>query len=187
MKRNVSVSALIFTLAAALVAYVVGFSRTAATAPTSEIEEQAVSALKALTAKVPAAKELAKRAVAVLVFPGVYKAGLMVGAQKGEGVLLKNGRPDGHYRTTGASFGLQAGAQKYGYALMFMTKEALDYLEKSDGWEIGMGPSVVVVDEGMGKSLTSTTATKEVYAFIFNQEGLMAGLGLQGNKITKTD
>jgi lipid-binding SYLF domain-containing protein len=43
------------------------------------------------------------------------------------------------------------------------------------------------MDEGMAKSLTSTTAKDDVYAFIFSQSGLMAGLGLQGNKITKLD
>ena len=62
---------------------------------------------------------------------------------------------------------------------------ALDYLDKSNGWEIGVGPSIVVVDAGMGKSLTSTTITQDVYAFIFDQKGLMAGIGIQGSKITK--
>jgi lipid-binding SYLF domain-containing protein len=84
-----------------------------------------------------------------------------------------------------ASYGLQAGVQVFGYALFFMNDTALAYLGQSDGWEIGVGPSVVVVDKGMGKSLTSTTLTHDVYAFIFNQKRLMAGLGIQGSKITK--
>ena len=83
------------------------------------------------------------------------------------------------------SYGLQAGAQTFGYALFFMNAGALAYLDKSDGWEVGVGPSIVVVDEGMGKSMTSTTLTQDVYAFIFSQKGLMAGLGVQGSKITK--
>lgn len=156
-------------------------------ATVAELDSQAVSALEMLKAESPTARDLAPQAVAILVFPGVYKAGFMLGAQRGEGVLLVNGRPEGYYRTSGGSYGLQAGAQKYGYVLMFMSKAALDYLERSNGWEIGVGPSVVVVDEGMGKSLTTTTAKKDVYAFIFSQKGLMAGLGLQGNKITKID
>jgi hypothetical protein len=45
--------------------------------------------------------------------------------------------------------------------------------------------SIVVVDEGVGKSLTRTTITQDVYAFIFDQRGLMAGVGIQGSKITK--
>jgi lipid-binding SYLF domain-containing protein len=33
--------------------------------------------------------------------------------------------------------------------------------------------------------LTTTTLQSDVYAFIFGQQGLMAGLGLQGQKITR--
>ncbi len=71
------------------------------------------------------------------------------------------------------------------YALFLMNDQTLQYLDRSDGWEIGVGPSIVVLDKGKGKSVTSTTLTKDVYAFIFNQKGLMAGVGIQGSKITK--
>ena len=81
--------------------------------------------------------------------------------------------------------GLQAGIQKFGYALFFMTDSTLSYLNKSDGWELGVGPSIVVVDVGAAGSLTTTTAKSDVYAFFFSQKGLMAGIGLQGTKITK--
>jgi lipid-binding SYLF domain-containing protein len=66
-----------------------------------------------------------------------------------------------------------------------MDDASLRYLEKSEGWEIGTGPSVVVLDKGFGKNLSSTTLQKGIYAFIFDQKGLMAGIGLQGSKITK--
>ena len=81
----------------------------------------------------------------------------------------------GYYNTVAASYGLQAGVQVYGYALVFMNDAALAYLDKSEGFEVGVGPSIVVVDEGVGKSMTSTTITQDVYAFVFNQEGLMGG------------
>ena len=68
-----------------------------------------------------------------------------------------------------------------------MNNDALNYLNNSDGWDVGVGPSIVVVDKGMGKSITGTTLTHDVYAFIFNQKGLMGGLGIQGSKITKID
>jgi lipid-binding SYLF domain-containing protein len=67
----------------------------------------------------------------------------------------------------------------------FMTTDALKYLDSSRGFEIGVGPSVVVVDQGMAKKFGSTTLTQDVYAFIFNQQGLMAGLGVEGSKITR--
>jgi lipid-binding SYLF domain-containing protein len=66
-----------------------------------------------------------------------------------------------------------------------MDNASLNYLNSSAGWEIGVGPSIVVVDKGMARSLTSTTVQNGVYAFTFGQEGLMAGLGLQGSKITR--
>lgn len=91
----------------------------------------------------------------------------------------------GYYRSVSVSYGLQVGVQKFGYALFFMKDSALEYLDKSEGWEIGVGPSIVIVDKGKGKTLTTTTGKADIYAFIFDQKGLMAGLGLQGTKITK--
>jgi lipid-binding SYLF domain-containing protein len=151
----------------------------------AKLTSESQAALKKLSAGVPLAKELAKTAAAILVFPQVTKAGLGIGGQYGEGALLTNGKAAAYYKTTGASFGLQAGGQKYGYAMFFMNAKALEQLDKSNGFEVGVGPSVVVVDEGMGKSTTTKTLDKDVYAFIFGQKGLMAGLGVQGNKITK--
>ena len=142
-------------------------------------------ALNSLYAKVPAAKTIGGKASAVLVFPKVTKAGLGIGGQYGEGVLLKGGKPVAYYSTAGISTGLQAGAQTYGYAMFFMNDAAVGALNKAEGFEVGVGPSVVLVDEGMAKTTTTTTLDKDVYAFIFGQKGLMAGLGIQGNKITK--
>jgi lipid-binding SYLF domain-containing protein len=85
------------------------------------------------------------------------------------------------------SYGLQAGVQKFGYALFLMNDNALQYLNKSDGWELGVGPSIVIVDKGKAKSLTTMTLKDDVYAFIFDQKGLMAGLGIQGSKITRLE
>jgi lipid-binding SYLF domain-containing protein len=99
--------------------------------------------------------------------------------------MRKNGRTVAYYRSFAGSVGLQAGVQSFGYVLLFMDDESLEYLENSDGWEIGTGPSVVVLDKGFGKNLSSTTLRKGIYAFIFDQKGLMAGIGLQGSKITR--
>ncbi|MGE0715793.1 MAG: YSC84-related protein [Alphaproteobacteria bacterium] len=150
-----------------------------------KIDREVSSALSHLYARSPAAKDLRKNARGILVFPRIVKAGFMVGGQTGRGALRKRGKTAGYYRSVAVSYGLQAGAQRFGYALFFMTDDALRYLEQSQGWEIGSGPSVVIVDEGLAKSLTTTTARSDVYAFFFDQKGLMAGLGLQGSKITR--
>lgn len=153
-------------------------------ASAAEIDREADAALQKLYASVPSAKELSKVAKGILVFPDVIKAGLLIGGQYGAGALRKEGKTVGYYKTMAASYGLQAGAQSFGYALFFLTDAALEYLEKSAGWEIGVGPSIVVVDSGVATSTTTTTAQSDIYAFFFNQQGLMAGLGLQGSKIT---
>jgi lipid-binding SYLF domain-containing protein len=159
----------------------------AVAASAGELQREGQAALNSLYKQNSAARLLRDKARAVLVFPSMVKAGFMFGGQLGEGVLFKRGKVAGYYNSVAASYGLQAGAQKFGYALFFMNDDALSYLDKSSGWEVGVGPSLVVVDSGVAKTMTSTTLTQDVYAFIFNQKGLMGGLGIQGSKITKIE
>ena len=149
------------------------------------INHDVTAALNQLYASSPAAKKMASTAKGILVFPNIVKGGFIIGGQFGEGALRVGGKTKGYYRSVAASYGLQAGVQQFGYALFFLSDDDLKYLKNSGGWEIGVGPSVVVVDEGMASSFTTTTARSGVYAFFFNQKGLMAGLGIQGSKITE--
>jgi lipid-binding SYLF domain-containing protein len=151
----------------------------------SAIDRDARSALDKLYKHTPGAKALADKAVAVLVFPSIVKGGFIIAGQYGDGALRKNGKSVAYYRSLSASYGYQAGIQSFGYVLFFMDDASLQYLNNSDGWELGVGPSVVVLDEGFGKNLSTTTLQKGVYALIFGQTGLMAGMGIQGTKITK--
>jgi len=163
----------------------VGPTETAVAASASELTRDGKAALDRLLAQSDKARRYAGDARAILVFPRIVKAGLLVGGQSGEGVLLVNGQPAGYYRISAVSYGLQAGGQRFGYALFFMRDEALNYLQNSDGWAIGTGPSVVVFDEGAARGATTTTLRDDVVAIPFNQRGLMAGTGLEGSKITK--
>lgn len=156
-------------------------------APTSSLSAEASAALDKLCRENEAARALARDAKGVLVFPDMIKGGFLVGGFHGEGAMLRKGRVSGYYDSTGASYGLQAGVQRYGYALFFMRDEDIAYLDKSSGWEIGSGPSITVMDEGIAKNMTSTTLREGVYCFFFDQRGLMAGLSLQGSKITRLD
>ena len=169
---------------AALVMLGVGI-RPVHAASASKISTGANAALKKLYASNPSARILAEKAKAVLVFPSILKAGFIFGAQGGDGAMRKGGKTVGYYRTLAASYGFQAGIQEFGYALFFMNDSSLKYLSQSAGWEIGTGPSLVIVDEGFAKTMTSTTLTQDVYAYIFDQKGLMAGIGIQGSKITR--
>ncbi len=152
----------------------------------TQLVEEARISLNELYQTTPKARELRPHAKAVLVFPDILKAGLIVGGSGGDGVLFSpDGRVLGYYNAASASYGLQAGAQTYSQAIFFTTNEALKYLDNSNGWSIGTGPSVVVVDKGVGRDLSSTTLRSGVFAFIYGQEGLMGGIGLQGQKITR--
>lgn len=170
-------------LAAVIVGPGAPLPSTAASGPS--IARDARTALDKLYQTNPAARELGKRAKGILVFPHMLKAGFMFGGQIGEGAMLRNGQAVGYYNSVAASYGFQAGAQVFGYALFFMNDSALEYLDQSGGFELGSGPSLVVVDAGMAKAITTTTLTEDVYAFVFDQKGLMGGLGIQGSKITR--
>lgn len=159
----------------------------AVAATAAEIDRDVKISLEKLYSQSPAARTLGEKAKGIVIFPSIVKGGFIVGGQYGEGALLKAGKTVGYCNTIQASYGLQAGLQKYGYALFLMTDSAVKYLDKSGGWEIGVGPAITVVDKGAAMSATSTTLKSEIYAFFFDQKGLMAGLGLQGTKITKVE
>jgi lipid-binding SYLF domain-containing protein len=179
-----SISTVLILLRCAIVACALA-PGLAAAADRAALERDARAALQNLTATVPAAKSLSGTATAVLVFPKVTKAGLGVGGQYGDGVLFKGGKAAGYYNTSGASVGLQAGAQQFSYAMFMMNDKAVGALSANEGFEVGVGPTVVLIDEGKAKTMTTTTAKDDIYAFIFGQKGLMGGLGVQGNKITR--
>jgi lipid-binding SYLF domain-containing protein len=169
---------------------IVSFAFIAIASPSSaktaaEINQEVDEALNHLYATSPAARDLSTIAKAILVFPGIVKGGFIVGGQYGEGALVKGGKKSAYYNTVAASYGLQAGLQKFGYALFFTDEASLKYLESSDGWELGVGPTIVIVDEGLARNLSTSTAREGIYAFFFDQKGLMAGLGIQGTKITR--
>jgi lipid-binding SYLF domain-containing protein len=181
--------AIVFSVAVAVALLATGCATTTdevlSPASAARLDADATSALQDLLTKNPAAKTLRSKARAILIFPDILKGGFMFGAELGNGVLRQNGRTTGYYNTVAASYGLQVGLQRFGYALFFMNDAALERLNDTGGFEIGVGPSVVLVDEGMARTLTTTTLQHDVYAFVFDQTGLMAGAGLQGAKITR--
>jgi lipid-binding SYLF domain-containing protein len=154
-------------------------------ASASAIDRDAKASLANLYKNTPGAKALGDKAVAVLVFPSIVKGGFIIAGQFGDGALRKNGKSVAYYRSLAGSYGFQAGVQAFGYALFFMDNESLQYLDNTAGFELGTGPSLVVLDEGFGRNISTTTLQKGIYAFIFDQKGLMGGLGIQGTKITR--
>lgn len=162
-----------------------GFVTSAYAATAADLNTDASQALQNLYKSNANAKAVSEKAVAVLVFPNIVKAGLVFGGAYGEGVLQKSGKATSYYNTVTGSWGLQAGAQSYGYVVFLMNDKAVKYLEDTHGWEIGVGPTVVVVDEGVAKNFSTSTLKDDAYAFIFDQQGLMAGVSIEGSKITQ--
>jgi len=156
-------------------------------ASAASLTSESRAALRQLVAQNPAASKVSQNAMAVLVFPDVVKAGFIIGGQGGDGMLFVHGRAAGHYRTAAASYGLQVGVQKFGYALFFMNQKAVNWVNAAHGWSIGSAPSLVIVDKGAARTISSETLHSGIYAFTFDQRGLMAGLGIQGSKITRID
>ncbi len=157
----------------------------AGAATAEDLDRSSRQALQTLYKTSPLAEKLSHSARAVLVFPNVVKAGLVFGGSYGEGELLMGSKVDGYYNSVTGSWGLQAGAQSYGYVVFLMSKKAVEYVHETQGWEIGVGPTVVVVDEGVAKNLSTSTLKDDAYAFIFNQQGLMAGVSIEGTKISR--
>lgn len=150
----------------------------------AEIDAAVAEAAQSLRAA-PGTAPLFEAAHAILIFPRIVSAGFLVGGQFGEGALLRGGATEGHFRIVGGSFGFQIGVQRAGLAMFFMTGDALRALLAADGWEIGTGPSVTLLDAGAQVNITATTVREPVYAVTFNQGGLMASLAIQGTKITR--
>ena len=154
-------------------------------ASAADLNQDSDHALQMLYRTNRVAADIGKQAVAILIFPNIIKAGLIFGGAFGEGELKQGSKIDGYYNSVTGSWGLQAGAQSYGYAVFLMNQRAVDYIHKSNGWEIGVGPTVVVVDEGVAKNLSTSTLKDDAYAFIFDQQGLMAGISIEGTKISR--
>lgn len=157
----------------------------AVAATAEDLNKDAAQALQTLYKTNAVAEDLSKKAKAILVFPNIVKAGLVFGGSYGEGVLMKDSHFAGYYNSVSASWGWQAGAESYSYVVFLMSNKAVKYLDKSNGWEIGVGPTVVVVNEGVAKNLSSSTLKSDAYAFIFDQQGLMASLSIEGTKISR--
>ncbi|MBV8211484.1 MAG: hypothetical protein JO133_15620 [Burkholderiaceae bacterium] len=152
-----------------------------------EIDSHVRVALEDLYRLNPGAKKVADQAAGILVFPSVVKGGFIVGAEYGEGALQVGGKSVAYYNIISGSFGLQAGVQDEGIALMFMTADALKKFRDSKGWKAGVDGSVAIVTLGAGGQIGSETLQKPIIGFEFNNKGLMANLTLEGSKVSRIE
>jgi lipid-binding SYLF domain-containing protein len=167
-----------------MLAIVAGPSRSeAATGP--EIDANVNAALTSFESQIVGARELAAKAAGILVFPSVVKAGIGLGGEYGEGLLIIHGRPGGYYNLISGSFGFQLGVQTRTVIIMFMTERALASFEGTYGWKVGVDGSVAIVTIGAGGAIDTESLTSPVLGFILDPAGLMYNLTLEGSKISR--
>jgi lipid-binding SYLF domain-containing protein len=173
------------SLALASTSALLGIPLPSLAATAEDLHKDSHQALENLYTTQPFSSTISKKAKAILIFPKIIKAGLVFGGSYGEGVLMKNGKVADYFNSVSGSWGWQAGAESYAYVVFLMSDRAVRYLEKSKGWEFGIGPNIVVINEGAAKNLSTSTLKDDAYAFIFDQQGLMASLSIEGTKISR--
>lgn len=163
------------------------FATSVLAASADKINSESDKALQVFSEQIDGANVFLSQAAGYLVFPKVYKIGVGVGAETGEGVLRVGGSTVAYYRTTSGSIGLQLGAQAKSIVIAFMTRESLDKFRNSQGWKVGVDGSVALIDIGAGKTIDTDNVRDPVVGFIFGSKGLMYNLTLEGSKFTKLD
>ncbi len=152
-----------------------------------KIDREVVKAIEVFRDEVNGSEVFLAQAAGYLVFPRVYKAGFVFGAETGEGALIVAGKTIDYYRTSAGSFGLQAGAQARSVVIAFMTKESLTKFRNSTGWKVGVDGSIALVDVGIGKTIDTKNIKDPVIGFIYGSKGLMYNLTFEGSKFSKLD
>jgi len=174
-----------YTIVAIFTFAMLGIPPSVDAASKTEINAKVKASLSIFYDKVPAGNELAATAAGILVFPDVFKAGLIVGGEYGEGALLVHKKTVGYYSTASGSVGFQLGAQTKSQIILFMTRDALHSFQKSKGWKAGVDGSVALATLGAGGEIDSETTRKPIIGFIFSNKGLMYNLNFEGTKITR--
>jgi len=152
-----------------------------------EIDAKVDAALARLKAEVPGSASIVVDAKGILVFAGVIKAGFVIAGEGGEGALRIGGKTEGYYSIFSGSVGFQAGGQKRDIIMVFLDAGALKKFQASDGWKAGADGTITLIDTGASGSIDSATLKKPIVGFIVGQKGLMAGVSLDGSKITKLE
>ena len=175
---------LLFSLT--LMALSILIAPTHAVAKSSEqIDIEATAALETFKQDVKGGEAFLQPARGVLVFPTVFKAGVVIGGDYGEGALRIDGKTVDYYSSASASIGLQLGAQNRTVIVVFLEQAALDQFRTSTGWKAGVDGSVALVEWGAGASLDTVEFNEPIVGFVFGNEGLMFNLSLEGSKFTK--
>ena len=177
----------VFSLALLAMLAVTSVMQGALAASAGEIDTKVNGTLEVFKKQVPGGAEFLGEASGTLVFPTITKAGFVLGGEFGEGALRVGGKTVGYYNIASASFGFQIGAQQYSIVMVFRSDGALKDFRESKGWEAGVDGSVAVAEWGAGDDINTKTFKDPIVAFVFGNKGLMAGVSIEGSKITRIE
>jgi lipid-binding SYLF domain-containing protein len=170
---------------AALIVLASGAGNAAHAASKQVIDAAVADTLQRFKDAKPEHGELLKKAVGVLVFPRITKAGVGIGGEHGDGALLKGSQTVNYYSVTSVSVGATLGAGERSELILFMTREALSKFEASHGYNLGVDAQAAVVSKGVGGAYDSETLKKPILGFVFDEKGLIGDVSLNGSKINK--
>jgi lipid-binding SYLF domain-containing protein len=152
----------------------------------AEIDARVNAALARLKKEVPGSEEVLAKAHGVLILAEVVKAGFVVAGEGGDGELRIGGKTVGYYKLGSMSVGFQAGGAKRDIIMAFLDASELKKFQDNDkGWKVGADATVTVVNTGASGAIDSATLDKPIVSFIVGEKGLMAGISLDGTKISK--
>lgn len=151
----------------------------------AEIDAKADAAFGKFKDKIYGASDIIERSKGYLIIPKIYKGGIGLGAEYGEGALRINGKTVDYYNFIGGSVGFQLGFQVRTLYMFFMEQSALDSFRSGSGWQAGIDGSIALISVGADGSIDTRKTDEPIVAIISNQKGLMYNLTLEGAKFNK--
>jgi len=187
MPRFYNLNLRLFFTSVLLALLLTSFSTRAPAATAEEIDIEVEATLKLFKAKVPGAAQYLSVAKGVLVFPRVFRAGVGIGGEYGEGALLIDGKTVDYYSTASASIGFQLGAQTKSLILIFLNEEELEKFRNSEGWRADIDGSVTAAEWGKAENVDTINTRDPIISFVFSTKGLMANISVEGSKFILLD
>ena len=158
------------------------FASNAMAASAQEIDAKVDATLKIFRAQVPGAEQYLSVAKGVLVFPSVFRAGIGIGGEYGEGAMRIRGQTVEYWSTASASIGFTFGAQSKSLILVFLDEAELIKFRHSEGWRAGIDGSVAFVEWGKSENVDTINTKDPILGFAFGNKGLMVNIALEGSK-----
>jgi lipid-binding SYLF domain-containing protein len=143
-------------------------------------DQDALQTLAVASRKNRALHEISQKSIAQIVFPKVIKAGLFVGANYGEGFLVKDGQVIKLVDLKGGNFGLQAGAQSYSQVTYILSEARYQAILQNNRMSLNGSISYGLRGQLQNSRLSSDSFKGDLFTVVFNETGTVYGASLEG-------